>query len=329
MDYAGGRGNPSAIYKEGVEARKKLEDARRRVAKILACQSRDVIFTSGGTESDNLAVLGVFEANKDKVKNPHIVISNQEHPAVLESAREAEKRGAKLSVLPVEKIPKAIKANTILISAAYGVSETGAIQDVAKVARAVKEFRRQKNTPYPYFHTDATQAFEFSPCDIGRLGVDLLTIGNVFVVRPNVAIKPIIFGGGQERGLRSGTENVAVITATADEFELVEQIRAREASRLEQLKEIFLTEMNKHFPNAVINTPEESLPNIVSVSFPNQLHEFLAIQLDEMGICVSTGSSCDTNKDESDKEALRFSFGRETTVGDIEASVSALRKIVL
>src|SRR5262249_53013687 len=141
----------------------------------------------------------------------------------------------------------------------------------------------------------------------------------ILVVRPHVEISPIIFGGGQERGLRSGTENVSTILACADALMHAQATRESESIRLEKLKAIFIADIQQYLPQAVINTPKnESLPNIISLSFPGELHEFLAIKLDERGICVSTGSSCSSSKDENEKEALRFSFGKETRENDIK-----------
>ncbi len=329
LDFAGGKDNPSGIHKEGMEARKKLEDARLKIAQILGAQKRDIIFTSGGTESDNLAILGAFEATKGKIKNPHIIISDGEHPAVLESAKEAERRGAELSIVPVDKIIENIKDNTILVSVIYGNNETGAINPVPKLARLIKDLRRKKESKYPYFHTDASAAYEYLEININKIPADLLTLGEVLVVRPNVELRPLIMGGGQERGLRSGTENISSIIRFANELELIELKRVKEVDRLTKLKEIFLTKLKEGTPQIVVNTPNESLPNIVNITIPGILHEFLAIKLDERGVAVSTGSSCDSNKSEVDKETLRFSFGKNTRIKDVSDAVRILKEEML
>jgi len=329
LDFAGGRDNPSGIHREGSLAKKKLEEARQKVARTMHCQTRDVVFTSGATESDNLAILGVFEALKNKVKKPHIIISRLEHPAVLESLREAERRGAELQILPHEKIVSNIKENTILVSITYGSSETGQINPVAKIAREIKTLRKERGTKYPFIHSDVTQAAPFFPVDIERVGVDLLTLDGLLITKSNVEIRPIVFGGGQERGVRSGTENLESIREFAEDLREMQSNWEEESKKVEKLKKLFLHEVQTRIPKAVINTPKLSLPNIVSLTIPGVLHEFLAIKLDQRGVAVSTGSSCDSMKSEKDKEALRFSFSKETTENDIKKAIRILEEVVI
>lgn len=321
LDSAAGRNNPSAIYKEGVEAKKRLENARAKIARLLHVQARDIIFTSGGTESDNVAILGAATPGS------HIVISSFEHPAIMESAREFERRGGEVSI--VEDVIAAIKENTSLVSVMYVNNETGAIQPIHKISRSLKG---------PYLHTDASQAAELLPLDVSALGVDMMTLDGkklgvpgvgLLVVRPLVKIKPIIFGGGQERGLRAGTEHVEAIVIFADKLVAAQEKRKEVWERLAKLQEFFLAEIQKNLPEAVINTPKESIPSIVSVSFPGKLHEFLAIQLDEKGVAVSTGSSCKSRSAREEKEALRFSFNAETTEKDLQETISILKKIMV
>lgn len=347
LDYAASEENPSAIYAEGVAAKKKLEDARTNIARVLEVQARDIVFTSGGTETDNLALLGVFEKAKEKVSVPHVVISSIEHPAVKECAKEIVRRGGEMTVVEAEegivsaeKVMKAIKENTVLVSIMYANNETGAIQSVSKISKLVLEHRKSRNTKFPYVHTDASQAGNFLSLNMSSVGADLMTLdaskmsgpkgAGLLVIRPQVEISPIIFGGGQERGLRSGTENISAITAFAEALERAQKNREVESARLEKLKNIFISAIEKELPQAIINTPKKhSLPHIVSLSFPLMLHEFLAIKLDEKGICVSTGSSCSSSKDEEEKGALRFSFGKETTARDIKEAIRVLKEIML
>lgn len=326
MDFAGGRENPSGIHEEGREAKKRLEDARARVAKILKCQARDIVFTSGGSESNNLAILGVFEALRQAQGKAHVIIGESEHPSVVEPAREIERRGGELTI--TNDPLKHIGERTVLVSIAYANNETGAINNVPKLARRVRDQRRRSGTKFPLIHTDATSAYEHLPVDIDRVPADLISIDKVLVVRPNVEIRPLIFGGGQERGLRSGTEKVGEVEKFVRELELLEKVRERESKRLERIKKTFLTEV-KAIPNVLINTPRNSLPNIVSLSFPGRLHEFLAVALDERGVAVSTGSSCDSSKSEPDKEALRFSFGEKTSEKDAKEATRILKEIVI
>jgi cysteine desulfurase len=326
MDYAGGEANPSGIHKEGMEAKKRLEDARARIANILKCQTRDIIFTSGGTESDNLAILGVFEAARDKFERPHIIIGENEHPAVYESAMEAKRRGAELTITADPL--KHIKENTVLVSMMYADNETGAINNVPKITRLIREYRQKKGSEHPYMHTDATSAYEYLEVDIDKVPADLVSLDRVLVVRPRVSIRPLLYGGAQEMGLRSGTQDVRAAEELASSLKKLVGDREREAARLRGIKEVFIDEAKK-ISGLVVNTPKESLPNIVSVSFPGKLHEFLAVKLDLEGVAVSTGSSCDSSKNEPDKEALRFSFGAKTSENDAREAVRKLRKIVI
>ncbi|MHB1330385.1 MAG: cysteine desulfurase family protein [Minisyncoccota bacterium] len=329
LDHAGGKSNPSGIHKEGVQARSRLENMRSDISRLLHCQSRDIVFTSGGTESDNLAMLGVFEALRQTHNKPHIIISDNEHPALFESAKEAERRGAELSILPVGKIAESIKENTVLVSVVYVSNETGAINPVPKISRLIKDYRKKHSSLFPYFHTDATQAVGYLPVDIERLGSDLMTLGDILVVRSRVDIRPLILGGGQERGLRAGTQNLKSIEETFRFLEQSEINRENEFKKALGLKKAFLEELEARIPNAVVNSPKESVPNIISITLPNVLHEFIAIKLDERGVATSTGTSCDSSKNEKDKEALRFSFGSETTEKDVREAVRILSEVVI
>jgi cysteine desulfurase len=347
LDYAAGTDNSSAIYEEGAKAKKVLEDARTKIARILEVQARDIVFTSGGTEADNLAMLGVFEKSREKVTVPHVVISSIEHPAISECAKEIVRRGGEVTVVEAEEgivsaeaVLKAVKENTVLVSIMYANNETGAIQPVGKIARLIAEYKKANATKFPYMHTDASQAGNFLSLNMSSIGVDLMTLdaskmsgpkgAGLLVIRPHVELMPILFGGGQERGLRSGTENISAIVAFADALEVAQKNKTSESERLEKLKNIFIAEIKKELPEVIINTPEKnSLPNIVSVSFPNVLHEFVAIQLDEKGVCVSTGSSCNSTKDQEEKAALRFSFGRETTEKEVREAIRVLKEIML
>lgn len=349
MDYAGGRDNPSAIYAEGIEARRKLENARTSIARILHAGSKDIIFTSGGTEADNLAILGAFEKAKEKINKPHIIISSVEHPAISETAKEVERRGGKVTVIQADEeglvspqeVLSAVKENTILISISLANGETGTVQPISKIGRLVREYRKDKNTVFPYLHTDASQAANFLDLNVESLRVDLMTLdgskvsdshgSGCLVVRPNVCLHPIIFGGGQERGLRSGTENITAIVTFAEALTLSDRNREKESRRLNSLRKYFIEELKKNplagGPNVIINgssDPELQLPNIINFSVPNILAEFVALKLDQKGIMVSVGSACNSRKNLPDKESIRFSFGKFTTKSEIVRALKAL-----
>ncbi|KND48858.1 MAG: cysteine desulfurase [Parcubacteria bacterium C7867-005] len=352
--------NPSSIYKEGVEAKKFLENFRTKVARIIGVSQRDIVFTASGTESINLALLGIFEESKKTINKPHIIISAIEHPAVKESAKEAVRRGAEVSIVPVDasglvsidEISKIIRPETVLVSVMLANNEIGVIEPVSRISRMVHEYRKKNNSKFPYIHTDASQAGNYIKINLPALGVDLLTLDGskiygpkgvgVLVVRPDVSLSPIVFGGGQERGLRSGTENLAVIAGFTKAFELADLDRGKEVERLNKIKLYFIDRIKSSLPKATVNTPEEnSLPNIVSVSMVGMLAEFVAIKLDLMGIMVSTGSSCGNVKGSGGTETvvalgqgelrdstIRFSFGRSTTKALVEKALTSFIKIV-
>lgn len=352
--------NSSAIYKEGTANRDDLLEYRKKVARILHASHKDIVFTSGGTESNNQAILGIFESMKDQVKKPHIVISSIEHSAIKEASKEIETRGGEVSIIDVdengiikiEELKKSIKENTILVSVMLANNEIGTIEPIPRIARVIKEFRKMKNTNFPFFHTDASQAANYLSLDISSLGVDLLTLDGskiygpkgigILVVKSEVKIRPIIFGGGQEGGLRSGTENLPSVSGFTKALEIVQNEKESETNRLNELKNFFIENIQKEFPNLIINTSlTDSLPNIVSVSFPGSLGEFLALKLDQEGIMVSTGSSCGIYKDvggsstvkgigkeDLSESTIRFSFGRTTTKKELNKTLQILKKIL-
>jgi cysteine desulfurase len=267
---------------------------------------------------------------------------------VREAAREAERRGAELTIVQVEedgtlnpqKISEALKENTVLVSMMYVNNETGAIQPVSRIARLIKEYRKEHHSKIPYFHTDASQAANVLPVDLDRLGADMMTLEaakvggekgvGLLAIRPNVEIRPIIFGGRQERGLRAGTENVAGVEVFACALTRAEKSASAEHERLTTIKNIFVQELSRLVPPAVINSPTESVPSIVSISIPGALHEFLAIKLALCGLAVSTGSSCrNIGEAENENEAIRFSFGKSTTEKEARGAVRLLAQVVI
>ncbi len=346
LDHASGGDNPSAIYEEGVATKKKLEEARTKVARTIGAQSRDIVFTSGGTESNNLALLGVFEKCWLPTSAPHFIISSLEHSAITECAKEIVRRGGEVTIIKEDEhsrinpqdVLKAIKPNTVLVSIVYANSEVGTIQPIHKISRLINEYKKEHNSKFPYFHTDASQAGSLLNLQISALGVDMMTLDaskvngpkgcGLLVVRPNVELLSIIFGGGQERGLRAGTENVESIIQFAEALESAQKNREQEFKRLTELKKYFVEELKKIPRLEINNLNEEVLPNIVSVSTPEEIAEFMAIKLDQKGVMVSVGSSCDSNKNALDKDAIRFSFGKTTTKNELKRTISILRKLL-
>lgn len=338
--------NPSSIYDEGRRAKNILSDLRTRTARILHVGAKDIIFTSGGTEANNLAILGAYERAKEKIKKPHIIISAIEHPSVVEAALEVERRGGRVSVVPVDeggfidpaKVSKLVSSSTFLVSIMLANNEIGTIEPVAKIGRTLKQVRRDNG--YPYFHIDASQAPNYLDLNMETLQADMLTLdaskiygpkgSGLLAVRPRVTLVPMILGGGQERGLRSGTTSLALIAGLVKAMEIAIRDRVRESGRLKRLQQIFIDGIKSQVPVALINTPEDSLPNIVSVSVPGVLGELIVLKLDKEGIMASTGSSCSLVGDDDGSDVIRaigredlaastirFSMGRSTSEKDV------------
>jgi len=361
--------NPSSLYAEAVASKAMIIEARKTIASFFNIQSDEIVFTGSGTEANNLAILGVFNGYKGK-KIPHFVVSAIEHSSVLEACAEVERLGGQVTyVLPEKdgtidpkKVRAVLKPTTVLVSVMYANNEIGTIQPVCAVGRMIKEYREQKDVDeqasdsgYPFFHTDASQAPNYLQIHIGKLCADMVTLdsGKVYgprstgllAVRRHVSLHPIIFGGGQERGLRSGTENVAAIVGFAEALTIAEKMRESEGKRLIELREYFETEIKKKFPEVIIhgeNSPR--LPNITNICLPGLDAEFAVIKLDQLGIMASSASACQSNAEENysqtvaalpdigetcKRSSLRFSMGRGTTKKHVEILLKALEKTIL
>ena len=366
MDYAASSmPNPSSIHELGVITRRKLENARRHVAEVLFARPGEIIFTSGGTESNNLAIQGVVYAASFL---PHIITTNIEHPSVLETFKLLEKRKlAQITIVPVEKngivdprkIKKEIKKNTVLVSVMYANNEIGTIQPIKEIAKTVRYFRKSVKvkpsregltfTGYPLFHTDAVQAANYLDLNVEKLGVDLLTlsgskiegagrVGVLYKKKP-VPLAPIFGGGDQEQSIRPGTENWPEILKFASALQAAQKIKNKEAKRLNKLRDYFITSLTSKF---LINGDlENRLPNNVSITFPNIPSDLLVLELSARGIMCSSKSACKSSRDEgsyviaalrpnADPEvgALRFSLGKDTTKKDIDHTIKALVQIL-
>ncbi len=367
--------NPSSWYKEGVAAKKALDEARKGAATFIGAQADEMVFTSGGTEANNIALQGVvnaFLASKlsDKKIHPHIIISAIEHSSVVETARFLQKRGCEVTRMPVDKngvvdlaeLKKSIKSNTVLVSIMTVNNELGTIQPIREITKIIRQARAKFAGPnsasiYPLFHTDAAQAGLFLGLNVEQLGVDLMTldagklygprgIGALYMRRKIKAlIEPIMFGGGQEGGFRSGTENLPAIIGFAKAAELVLAEREQESARISKLKDIFVAGLQDIRSDIVINgalgqsdaVALAASPYILNISIPNIDNEFFVMQLDAAGIACSTKSSCLRDLDESyvlkavgadSKTSVRFSFGRWTKKGDVSIALKIIRAIL-
>lgn len=356
--------NPSSLYTEAVANKQIIGEARKTIASFFNIQSDEIVFTASGTEANNLAILGIFNGYRGK-KTPHFVVSAIEHPSILEACLEVERLGGQVTyVLPEKdgtidpkKVRTALKPSTVLVSVMYANNEIGTIQSVGSIGRAVKEYREQNGNEngYPFFHTDASQTPNYLPMHIGKLCADMVTLdgGKVYgprgigllAVRRSVPLHPIIFGGGQERGLRSGTENVAAIVGFAEALLIAEKMRETEGERLIELREYAEKEIKNKFPEAIIHGEDAlRLPNIINVCFPGLDSEFAVVKLDNLGIMMSAASACQSNAEENysqtvaalpdvgdscKRSSLRFSMGRSTTKKDVDFLLRTLEKVVI
>jgi cysteine desulfurase len=352
--------NPSALYIESIKAKEIVNQSKKSISEILNCQSESIIFTSGGTESNNLALLGVFEKYKSKDFVPHFITTKIEHPAILEVCREIERRGGEVTYLDVEEngvlspkmVREAIKDNTVLVSVIYANNEIGTIQPIKEIGRIVKEKRRESGKNFPYFHTDACQAGLYLSLDTLKLNVDLMTLDGIKMYGPRgagilykkslVEMTSVLFGGGQQNGLRSGTENIQAIVGLAKCLEIAEKNKDAESERLKSIRDYAIDKILKEFPNSSLNGDRENrLPNNINICFPGIDAEFITISLDVHGFCVSYSSSCRTLKEDSSSyvvealgkkdcslSSLRFTLGRESTKGDFDSVISVLRKLI-
>lgn len=344
-----------------------MESARQAVAAILSARPEEIIFTSGGTEGNNLAIQGAVYAAKQNFSPavPHLVVTNIEHPSVLETAKLLEKRGlAEISIVLVgengivdpKKIRKEIKKNTVLVSVMYANNEIGTIQPIKEIAREIRHFRKHNRSEYPYFHTDAVQAANYLELSVEKLGADMLTLsgskiegaGRVGVLykKNSVQLENILGGGDQEQGLRPGTENLPEILKFAQAFTAVRKIKDKEFERLLALRNYFINKL-KHSgilknTRIVINGDlENRLPNNVSITIPRIPSDLLVIELSARGVMCSSKSACKSARSEgsyvieairpgSDPEigGLRFSLGKDTKKGYIDYTVKSLEQIL-
>lgn len=349
--------NPGSLHRFGVEAKKEIRAAREQIADILHVRPEEIVFTSGGTESDNLAVLGAVKASG--LDRPHVVTTNIEHSAVRNACKLLEAEGADVTYVPVEasgivsakKIRAAIQKNTVLVTAMYANNEIGTIQPIRDIAKAVRHARKENGTPYPYFHTDAAQAVNYCDLRAEKLGADLLSwngskiygpkgIGGLYV-KKGTKVSPLMRGGGQEQGFRPGTENLPGILGLAEAMKIAEQMKEGESRRLSALRDYCFARLEEDFPDIIINGDREArLPNNISISVPGLPSELLALELDAKGVFVSTKSACKSDDpDESyviaalrdadgEEGSLRVSLGRSTSKKDIDRFLKALSFIL-
>lgn len=351
MDVA--YGNPSSLHHKGVEAEAYIKKAKTQIAKCLKVQEKEIIFTSGGTESNNMAIIGTAMANRRA--GMHLITSSIEHPSVTQPMKFLEELGFRVTYLPVhndgticmEALEEALDEETILVSLMYVNNEVGTIQPIEEAAAMIK-----KKNPNIVFHVDAIQAFGKMAIHPKRQGIDLLSVSGHKIHGPKgigflyanekVKIKPILLGGGQQKGMRSGTDNVPGIAGMGLAAEMVYSHLSEERSRLYELRQAFIEGMQK-LEGVTINggSSETMAPHIVSVSFEGVRSEVLLHALEDQEIYVSAGSACSSNKPaisatlksigikkELLESTIRFSFGAYTTMEDIHTAQNAIQTLL-
>ncbi len=351
-------GNPGSIHSAGRETKEAIEKASAKIASILHCRPREFIFTGSATEADNLAVFGAAEANKAAGKR--IIVSAIEHKAILAPCNALAEEGFDIVKLKVDKtglinpadIAKFLDSKTILVSIIYADNETGTIQPIREIAKVIKKFRAKNNSALPYFHTDASQAAQYCDINVEKLGVDLMTvsshklygpkgIGGLYI-RKGVKIKPLIFGGGQQNNMRSGTENVPSIVGFAEALALAEKNKNKECARVGKLRNELEKGIFKFIPKVVLNGhPQKRLPNFLNISVLDIEGEAALLYLDQKDICASTGSACDSQTLEPSHVilalgrpyeyahgSLRFTLGKYTTRESVRYLLKHLPPII-
>ncbi len=349
--------NSSAIHTEGVRVRKVVEDARTQVARTLGVRSEGVIFTGSGTESNNIAIGGVLEARHKQgtpYRDMEVLVTAIEHPSVSEVLKTYEHRGVTVKVMPVDdtgrveigEVPKMLSVRTVLVTLGYVNSEIGTIQPVNAVARSVRAFEKEHGTRI-ICHTDAAQAPLWLSCQLSALGVDMLSLDagkchgpkgvGVLAMRQGVQLEPILFGGGQESGLRPGTENVPLIIGAASAIEHAQINHKVLSQRVTKLRDRCIHACLA-LEDVVLNGhTKERVANNVNISVGGVEAEFAVISLDAAGFAIATKSACstgdgggsevvraicgDTNRSQT---SLRITLGPSTTAAEIDAFVKAL-----
>lgn len=343
-------GNPSSLHAEGQRAKRAIDSARSTVADALGSDFSEITFTSGGTEADNAALLGIMLGHR--ASGNHLVTTQTEHEAVLRTAEFLQTIGFEATFIPPDsggriepaQIAAAITDRTTLVSVMHANNEVGAIQPVRAIAEAA-------HARGALFHTDAVQAFGQIQVNVTEMGADLLTISGhkiygpkgvgALYVRSGIAIEPWLHGGGQERGRRAGTENTAAIVGFGEAVRLMIQERTDESARLARLRDLFLEIMHERIPFAILNGhPTERLPNNLNISFPGFAADATLVRLDREGISASSGSACASGSIEPShvlvamgldeariNSAIRFTLGHSTTEEQIKRTVDVLAGI--
>jgi cysteine desulfurase len=353
-------GNAGALYREGRRAKDAIDNARASVASILGAHADEIIFTSGGTEGDTMALAGIARAYADKGR--HIISTTIEHHAVLHTLDALKKEGFEITLVPVgqdgivdpKEIERALRPDTILVSVMYANNEIGTIQPIAEIGKIIRKYRAAKTdlSSGPFFHTDACQAAGYLDLNVAKLSVDVLVLNGskiygpkgtgALYLRRGTRMRPIVFGGVQEGKRRAGTENVAGIVGLARALEIASDAREAESARLEDLRHYFTSRITQEIPRTVLNGDAvRRLPNNINVSILDIEGEATILYLDAHGVACSTGSACTSESldpshvilalgrpYEYAHASIRFTLGRSTTKEEIDRVMVVLPEVV-
>lgn len=342
-------GNPGSLHDMGIAANNAIHYARKQIANSLGANPREILFTSSGTEANNLAIMGI--AHRCHTRGNHIITTQIEHPSVLETCRSLEKIGFHVTYLPVDKygqvsisdVADAITTQTILVSIMAANNEVGTLQPIAEIAKLL-------NSKKIFFHSDGVQFFGKLPCKVSELGVDLLSIGShkiygpkgigALYIRRGVHLEPLLYGGGQERALRPSTLNTPAIVGFGTAATLIMEEIETESSRLRMLRDYCLEQLRNLGRVTLNGHPTNRLPNNLNVSFEGIEGQAILLELNRKQIYVSSGSACSAGKHAPSHvlmamgkdldiayQSLRFSFGKETTKEEIDQFINALKEV--
>lgn len=368
-------GNPGSLHLFGQHASAAVFKFRQDIAKAIGARYDEVIFTGSATEANNIALRGAVSIWKKKYsdKPPRIIISAFEHDCINETAKQLASEGVEVvrisvsadGVVVLEELKKALTENTVLVSVMYVNNEVGTIQPIEKIKEMIAEFKLQHSKSaqeYPLLHTDAVQAFQYFDCNVDMLGVDMLTlsahkiygpkgVGALYIRKSkeermrsqkgSALVMPIIFGGGQEKGMRSGTENVPAIVGFAKAVSLAVGRRDKEKKRVQKLTQSFLKGLMRLFPKMQVNgSLTQRTPNNLNVYIPSIHGEQFLVQLDLLGIAASSGAACSARALEASrtltamgfdekrsKNSIRFTFGRYTTSAEVRYALKVIAKV--
>ena len=351
-------GNASSIHSFGREARIAVEESRKKIASFLNAEPEEIVFTGSITESDNLAILGLTGRFPERAGQ--LITSEIEHHAVLDTFITLEKRGYKVSYLPVNEeglinlkaLEELLRTKTLLVSVMYANNEVGTIEPIEEIGEMISAFNEKEKSWRIYLHTDAATVFEYLPLDVKKLKVDLLSLGphkfggpkgiGILYVKKNVSLSPLVFGGHQEFGLCPGTEAVPLIVGAAKAFESASKEREETKKRVSLLRDKLIKGVLEKVPAVFLTgDAEKRLPGLASFSFRDVEGEAVLLRLDKEGIAASSGSACTSGELKSShvllamgippEEAhgsIRFSLGRETTKEDIDYVLEKLPKVI-